>query len=334
MEGAGAPPEGRRGEEPGTPGRIVGAGARAARGALRRSGADRALDAAVEEALVAAMESPSVERALIRLAEEGRLQQVIETTVARMEIEGMVEEALSSDAADRIWRDLLASDKAQMLVERVAEAPEVRAAIAQQGLGLIGDIGRTLSRLSGAFDDVAERLAHRLLPGRRERGERQRAGLVTRALAMAVDLALIFGAASLASALIASILPVAVGLPDDGVGVWALLAAPLVLFLAIGGYLVLFWSLVGQTPGLRFLDLRVVDEVGGPPGLRRSLRRLLAMPLAAFPLGAGFLAIVASPERRGWHDRAAGTNVVREPDRAPWSRLHRGAEGDERYPSG
>ena len=53
---------------------------------------------------------------------------------------------------------ILASDKAQMLVERIAEAPEVRAAIAQQGFGLITDIGRQVSKITEALDDVAERL--------------------------------------------------------------------------------------------------------------------------------------------------------------------------------
>jgi uncharacterized RDD family membrane protein YckC len=98
-----------------------------------------------------------------------------------------------------------------------------------------------------------------------------------------------------------------------GVGFW---------LLAGGAYLTLFWGIVGQTPGMRFLGIRlIVDGEPGGIGARRAVRRLLALPLAALPLGAGFLGIVTRDSRQGFHDRAAGTEVGLVPDlaRAPWS---------------
>jgi uncharacterized RDD family membrane protein YckC len=70
---------------------------------------------------------------------------------------------------------------------------------------------------------------------------------------------------------------------------------------------VAFWALAGQTPGMRFLSIRLEPK---EPGVRRAVRRLVALPVAILPLGLGFLAIMRDPRRRGWHDRIAGTEVV------------------------
>ena len=72
---------------------------------------------------------------------------------------------------------------------------------------------------------------------------------------------------------------------------------------------------------MRFLSIRL--DAGGSReiGLGRALRRLLANPLSLLPLGLGYLAIVLSPRRRGWHDRLAGTTVVYDESdmTAPWA---------------
>ena len=79
-------------------------------------------------------------------------------------------------------------------------------------------------------------------------------------------------------------------------------------------YLVLFWSLAGQTPGMRFVGIRVTDRRGHLPGLVRALRRLAGMYLAALPLGAGFLLVLVDDRRRGLHDVIARTLVIHDPD--------------------
>jgi uncharacterized RDD family membrane protein YckC len=232
--------------------------------------------------------------------------------------------ALDTEVADRVWEELLAGPKVQMLVERIAEAPEVRAAIAQQGVGLITDLGRRLTTVTEALDDAAERFVHGILRRPGAEAETNQVGLVTRAVAGAVDLGLISLTLSIASGLLASIVPTVTG-GSDGLSIWGVLGFGLAGFLIGGSLFVAFWALIGQTPGMRLLSIRLDVNGSREVGVRRAIRRLLAIPLALLPLGLGFLAILLSPQRRGWHDRIAGTTVVYDKRdlTAPWSTLGR-----------
>jgi uncharacterized RDD family membrane protein YckC len=87
-------------------------------------------------------------------------------------------------------------------------------------------------------------------------------------------------------------------------------------------YLLFFWSLSGQTPGMRFLAIAVEANGSRRVGLRRSIRRLAGLALAILSLGIGFLGILFTPRRRGLPDRIADTEVVYvdiAPRAAPWS---------------
>jgi uncharacterized RDD family membrane protein YckC len=300
--------------------RVIGQGARGARNLADAAGLGQALDAAAEESIVRAVESPALERALIRLAEEGRLEEVLTRTAAHADLEGLVLEAIDSDAADRVWERILASDKAQMLVERVAEAPEVRAAIAQQGVGLIGDIGRQVRRLTRPLDNVLERIVRALLRRPKREGVTNAAGLVTRALAAAIDIGLLFVGFSLAAGLLAAILNFIFGSEEGGLGTVGVLVAVLVI-LSISAWIVAsFWALAGQTPGMRFLAIRLDRDGERRIGARAAFKRLFALPLAVLPLGLGLFAILVSDRRRGWQDAVADTDVLYEADeRAPWA---------------
>jgi uncharacterized RDD family membrane protein YckC len=147
---------------------------------------------------------------------------------------------------------------------------------------------------------------------------------VEHSLAAVVDLALISALLSIGSGLLASIVPAIAG-GSDGLSIWGVLAFGVVGFVIGGSIFVAFWALIGQTPGMRFLSIHL--DAGGSQeiGLRRALKRLVAIPLSLLPLGLGFFAILLSPERRGWHDRIAGTVVVydEEAKLAPWSQLQR-----------
>jgi uncharacterized RDD family membrane protein YckC len=189
-----------------------------------------------------------------------------------------------------------------MLVERIAEAPEIRAAIAAQSAGLITDLGIRLTKITEALDDAVERVTRR-----DDETETNQAGLVTRLVAAAVDLGLLAAVYSLGSAVFASVIPYAFGgrlSPAVGIVLTALGV------LSAGAIIVAFWTLVGQTPGMRFLSIRLTAEGSRHIALRRSVRRLLAVLLSLAPAGLGFLAIVRDPRRRAWHDRIAGTEVV------------------------
>jgi uncharacterized RDD family membrane protein YckC len=303
--------------------RVLGVGARGAERLAGATGVDKAIEDAVEEAIVRALRSPAVERAIVRaLEEQNAVGRAVEQALTSDQVADAVVKALDTEVADRVWAEILASPKAQMLVERIAEAPEVRAAITQQGMGLITDVGRRLTAITEAMDDAAERVAHGLLRRPGHEAETNQVGLITRALAAVIDLALISAALSLASGLIASIIPAATG-EGGGLSIWGLLGFGLVGFALGGSAFVAFWALVGQTPGMRLLSIHLDVNGSREVGLRRAIKRLFAIPLALLPAGMGFLAILLSPQRRGWHDRIAGTTVVYDEQvaLAPWSTI-------------
>jgi len=71
-----------------------------------------------------------------------------------------------------------------------------------------------------------------------------------------------------------------------------------------------FWSTAGQTPGMRMMQLRVVNASGSPPSLGRSLVRLVGLGLAILLLFTGFLPVLVDRRRRALQDFLAGTTVV------------------------
>jgi uncharacterized RDD family membrane protein YckC len=77
-------------------------------------------------------------------------------------------------------------------------------------------------------------------------------------------------------------------------------------------YLVTFWTVTGETPGMRVMGLRVTDHHGAPPGVGRSLLRLVGLWLAIVPLFAGFLPVLFDDRRRALQDFIAGTLVRSE----------------------
>src|SRR3954452_25233111 len=116
----GSEPGGRRPRGPAA--RMLGVGDR---GAERLAGAarvDRALEDAAEEAIVRALRSPAVERAIVRALSEGNaVERAVEEALSSDQVVDAVVRALDTEVADRVWVEILASPKAQMLVERIAE---------------------------------------------------------------------------------------------------------------------------------------------------------------------------------------------------------------------
>jgi uncharacterized RDD family membrane protein YckC len=88
---------------------------------------------------------------------------------------------------------------------------------------------------------------------------------------------------------------------------------PLVTFLLVQnlGYLVVFTA-GGQTLGKMAADIRVVSaRPNSSLDLAHSIVRTLVWIVLAVPAGLGFLTALFSRDRRGLHDRCAGTRVVR-----------------------
>lgn len=292
--------------------RLLSAGARGAERVAQATGVDRALDDAVEEAIVRAFRNPAIGRAIERaIADRAATAELSADDIARI-----VKHVLESDAADQVWAELLASRQAQMLVERIAGAPELRAAIAAQSAGLITDIGVRLTKLTEALDDAMERVTR---PDDHDT-EVNQAGLATRLVAGAIDLGLLFVLYSLASTFVASVIPFAFGNNLTLVGgiVLGVLA-----FLVAGGILAAFWALAGQTPGMRFLSIRLTHHGSTDITAKTAIRRVGALLVSIVPFGLGFMAILRDPQRRAWHDRITGTEVIYETiDRAaPYSSI-------------
>jgi uncharacterized RDD family membrane protein YckC len=77
-------------------------------------------------------------------------------------------------------------------------------------------------------------------------------------------------------------------------------------------YFVGFWAWRAQTPGMMVLGLRIArDADGTAPGLGRSILRYIGFFISALVLFIGFIWIAFDSRKQGWHDKIAGTVVVR-----------------------
>jgi uncharacterized RDD family membrane protein YckC len=310
--------------------RLLGVGARGVRAVAGATGLDDAAERSAEEALERALESPAVGRALARALETDAASDTIASTLtspalaralSSPEVERAIIAALDSETTERVWRHILASDEAQMLVERIAQAPEVRAALASQGVGLVDDIGRGVREVADHFDQALDTVVAKVRGARPQPPGPQRVGLVTRTVAAALDAALL----NLSFLAVSALFGITIGgvLGDDESPSGLAIAAGGVAWAAVSAtYLTFFWALAGQTPGMRLLSIRVEADGERRLGTRRALRRLGGTVLSVLTFGYGFALVVLAADRRSLADRLAGTTVI-EDDRtlvAPHSR--------------
>src|ERR671935_198559 len=78
-------------------------------------------------------------------------------------------------------------------------------------------------------------------------------------------------------------------------------------------YYVFFWSTYGggQTLGMRVLKLKVVKTDGTMLDLVGAFIRYVGFVISAIALGIGFIWAAFDANKQGWHDKIAGTYVVR-----------------------
>lgn len=75
---------------------------------------------------------------------------------------------------------------------------------------------------------------------------------------------------------------------------------------------VVFWSYQSATPGKIALKLRIVDaKTGGKPTTGQLIGRYLGYYLSLIPLGLGIIWVGIDKKKQGWHDKVAGTVVIR-----------------------
>lgn len=140
-------------------------------------------------------------------------------------------------------------------------------------------------------------------------------GLVTRAIAFAIDAAIVNVAALLTCAVVLLAFSI-VTIPEE-LEALAIAAGTALYLLWVVGYFVTFWATTGQTPGSRALRIQVRPQAGERLRPRRALLRFAALTLAALPLFAGFLLILVDDRRRGLHDVLAHTVVVESGEQPP-----------------
>jgi uncharacterized RDD family membrane protein YckC len=80
---------------------------------------------------------------------------------------------------------------------------------------------------------------------------------------------------------------------------------------ALAGYGALMWKLKGTTIGGLVCGLKVVRRDGAEINWDTAIVRALGCFLSMVVAGLGFLWIVFDEERQAWHDKIAGTLVVR-----------------------
>jgi len=91
------------------------------------------------------------------------------------------------------------------------------------------------------------------------------------------------------------------------------LVSQILISLAVGiAYSVYFiGSSSGQTPGMRLLNIRVIDaETGGRVDYGRAFIRYLVAIVSGLVCYVGYLWMLWDPERQTWHDKVASTFVV------------------------
>jgi uncharacterized RDD family membrane protein YckC len=135
------------------------------------------------------------------------------------------------------------------------------------------------------------------------------AGIITRAVAFAMDVAIVQVILFLIGVVVALIIGAFSNFNVDG-DVETILGAATAWTLAFTIYCTAFWSLTGQTPGMRALGIEVTTCDGERLRVRRSLLRLVGMVLAAIPLFLGYLPILLRDDRRGLHDLLARSVVT------------------------
>lgn len=73
-----------------------------------------------------------------------------------------------------------------------------------------------------------------------------------------------------------------------------------------------FWIIKQATPGKMAIGARILDAKSGQkPTPAQCIGRYFAYFVSLIPLGLGILWVAFDPRKQGWHDKLAGTVVVR-----------------------
>ena len=75
---------------------------------------------------------------------------------------------------------------------------------------------------------------------------------------------------------------------------------------------IIFWIYKSATPGKMALRLTIVDaHTGGKPTTGQFIKRYLGYYVSMIPLFLGIIWVGLDKRKQGWHDKLAGTVVIR-----------------------
>lgn len=255
--------------------------------AARERGRER-----IESAAQSALAAPEVERLV-----DGALASPLPEKFARSSVEHHVGERVVAELEPEraLWLEqVLDSPEFEQALERALSSPKVREAIMKQTTSLADEVA---ANLRGRVVSLDQRFARPSL---------RFAGLPARTVAFVVDIVL----AHLIFIVVAAVVGLVAELVGDLRPAWlfgALAGAGWTVL--VGGYFVFFWTLGGQTPGMRLLHLRVVGPADSTVGVGRAVLRFVMLLVAIIPAFLGLAPILFDERRRGLQDFVARTEV-------------------------
>ena len=99
------------------------------------------------------------------------------------------------------------------------------------------------------------------------------------------------------------------GMPNIDADYWQNLGANQLLS---AGAIVAFWIWKGATPGKMVIGAVIVDaQTLDKPSTGQLIGRYLGYFLSTLPLGLGLLWVGFDKRKQGWHDKLAGTVVIK-----------------------
>ena len=82
--------------------------------------------------------------------------------------------------------------------------------------------------------------------------------------------------------------------------------------LFLGTIFVLFWIFKSATPGKMLLSCSIVDaKTHGKANTLQNIIRYIGYFVSLIPFGLGFIWIAFDSRKQGWHDKMAGTLVIK-----------------------
>jgi uncharacterized RDD family membrane protein YckC len=239
--------------------------------------------------LDAVLAGPLPEELAHILVERKVLERVATTMAAEIEIDQIVDQLLARPEVQAALMTAVGSEATHALIKE---------ALQQQSSSAASELGHALRRQAIALDARVEVRSPPAPP--------QFGGVATRGIALVTDAALV-GVIGVSISAMATLVASLVG---------SLRPAWLVGLILASGWSVLsivyfagFWSLVGQTPGMRLMRVRVRGPRGEPVSFARSVVRVVGLALAIIPCFAGFIPALFDGRRRALPDLIAGTTV-------------------------